>query len=999
MSQDPSNNKFDLVDFRIVSPQEYQANLRRVEEAQAQLDHYRAMNEAAKEAYDKEQDLLRKIREGKEAEFQLQSLMAATGSAVPAVEGPSNQFKARMEQPYHSRMGANTQQPYTAGVPISQKASYYRTTTSFPSTSSQQTQPLAPPRSHKQSQHRPAAQAESHHLSRPPLTVSEGRHPLPMQPVPQPSQSASAHTTSNSVQRRDAGNYSVQSPIDGVASSVVSTVAAQTFRTTPASESSLAGALDLSRNTKSSLHGPAAENESHPSTAVKNDGPSSKTNPAPSAKNSGTVQESSDDHTAAWRRFCNAVQMWAETAPAPSSMPLSNTGIKVIKDSHSQVFVTIPPNNSGGLITMSLQDLLAKVLDLETRGSIPAERPQPPAPVSIEYRPYSVPPHQQSQPPSYAPKQTVPVVNASSSTPVTSSTTFESSARTPSQADKKSLAKDILRALSDTSLKRSQPDHGSEDEPPAKRQASAMSTEPRQNLTKPSFDSTATTQSTSVPVSSSPSVQYVSMVPEMFSTPQEALSAHLNREKRKAAQAGPSNPSFYVSQSGLLPSSKVGEATATIPVSKERSDLPKTVSPTIDENQRGNEIRPTPSFSAPRNASSAPPSPPSNEDNNTSSVDRHLVPPSPPTPLFLPSPSSSPSLVTSGGLASNVDRSQRRELKTSHRAYVLIPSPPRWLQEYKTQRSKGKQRSFKIFTDVEATASNSSDEVEREAVLLSCSRIRHCPCKWNGCDAVLSSVEKLIRHFAFAHQEMFHVRSHVFVVGKVVVGMRHIARKSSSMSSLMQSYLYDARIKVSCDKLFLRPRELSHHVAEHTNVALKPPALPYSPESIAPPPEASSNIIPSFLLDPVRSASLSKERHAKLARWTLLQIAGPVSKEVKRYNLASKVQQSPSHSDQRGYQPYDFLCFPSTNHSSAPSLPSRIRGMQDLLSAEVTEIVQNGLLLWTSQEEEEESSEDELLPSSPSSPIPQPLSNEDNSLPLNSPMKEEKSSEDGLPKS
>lgn len=86
----------DLVNLRIVSEEEYRENVRRAEEAQAQLDHFKAMNDAAKKAYDMQQELLRKIEEGKEAEYasyilvidvthgiarrQLQTLASTSGS-------------------------------------------------------------------------------------------------------------------------------------------------------------------------------------------------------------------------------------------------------------------------------------------------------------------------------------------------------------------------------------------------------------------------------------------------------------------------------------------------------------------------------------------------------------------------------------------------------------------------------------------------------------------------------------------------------------------------------------------------------------------------------------------------------------------------------------------------------------------------------------------------------------------------------------------------------
>lgn len=45
-----------------------------------------------------------------------------------------------------------------------------------------------------------------------------------------------------------------------------------------------------------------------------------------------------------------------------------------------------------------------------------------------------------------------------------------------------------------------------------------------------------------------------------------------------------------------------------------------------------------------------------------------------------------------------------------------------------------------------------SDDAERKAMVLSCSRLSERPCKWNGCDVVMDSAEKLIKHFASEHR-------------------------------------------------------------------------------------------------------------------------------------------------------------------------------------------------------------------------------------------------------
>lgn len=94
----------------------------------------------------------------------------------------------------------------------------------------------------------------------------------------------------------------------------------------------------------------------------------------------------------------------------------------------------------------------------------------------------------------------------------------------------------------------------------------------------------------------------------------------------------------------------------------------------------------------------------------------------------------------------------------------------------------------------------------------------------------------------------------------------------------------------------------------------------------------------------------------------LRNIAGPVNVGIKRYNAASKLKRSSSsgEGDRRGeIQPYDFLDFPSANFSTTPSQPSKIRGIENLDSGEVSELVSDGMVLWQSLEEPEAEASDE----------------------------------------
>lgn len=169
-----------------------------------------------------------------------------------------------------------------------------------------------------------------------------------------------------------------------------------------------------------------------------------------------------------------------------------------------------------------------------------------------------------------------------------------------------------------------------------------------------------------------------------------------------------------------------------------------------------------------------------------------------------------------------------------------------------------------------------------------------------------------------------------------------------------------------CEDSFRTARQLAkHHRADHSNSLLRPPAAIFAP--ILKPPPDTPGVVPSYLLEPVRPSSISKERHATLGPWVLRNIAGPVDLGTKRYNAASKLSQSLAgeRENRIANQPYDFLSFPSTNFSSSPSQPSRIRGMKNLNSGEVSEMAHDGMVLWHIPEEEEETDEiDQLFSSS-----------------------------------
>jgi hypothetical protein len=94
----------------------------------------------------------------------------------------------------------------------------------------------------------------------------------------------------------------------------------------------------------------------------------------------------------------------------------------------------------------------------------------------------------------------------------------------------------------------------------------------------------------------------------------------------------------------------------------------------------------------------------------------------------------------------------------------------------------------------------------------------------------------------------------------------------------------------------------------------------------------------------------------------LRKIAGPVNLGIKRYNAAKPLLSANGAEERPRSQPYDFLAFPSVQYSSVPSQPSKIRSLDDLDSGEVSEMANDGMVLWHVPDvKEEDASSDEML--------------------------------------
>jgi hypothetical protein len=87
----------------------------------------------------------------------------------------------------------------------------------------------------------------------------------------------------------------------------------------------------------------------------------------------------------------------------------------------------------------------------------------------------------------------------------------------------------------------------------------------------------------------------------------------------------------------------------------------------------------------------------------------------------------------------------------------------------------------------------------------------------------------------------------------------------------------------------------------------------------------------------------------------LRKIAGPVNLGIRRYNAAQPLRSANGTEERSGNKPYDFLTFPSVQYSSALSQPSKIRTLDDLDSGEISEMINDGMVLWPDIKEEEPS--------------------------------------------
>ncbi|PPQ83135.1 hypothetical protein CVT25_003712, partial [Psilocybe cyanescens] len=350
-------------------------------------------------------------------------------------------------------------------------------------------------------------------------------------------------------------------------------------------------------------------------------------------------------------------------------------------------------------------------------------------------------------------------------------------------------------------------------------------------------------------------------------------------------------------------------------------------------------------------------------------------------PLFLPSssPESGPSSSrgqneTLGWAAKSVTRRRSNE----NRAYVLVPPAPDYLVLYREQmrrkRSGGLQKEAHpaslpesvvgeedFWYTFESQRGSPSDENEREAIKLACSRLQASPCRWSRCDAIMNSGEALIRHLNLhkpkpSQNTVSAFRT--FMCRWTQCGQQGV--RFGDSQHLKKHALLPLRCAyMDCKDTFRSGGQLLNHFRKkHADGKLKPSTKPEAPITEAAVLPEIPAPFPSYLLstDLARGEVLSKERHLLVGQRVLMNITfvddgTPLKRRSKKTaRPASHALPDPTAHLTNDYQ---FLTTKNSARSSTYSSQACDIDHDDLDSAQISRMVGQGLVFWGSDDEDD----------------------------------------------
>ncbi|KAK0230412.1 hypothetical protein IW262DRAFT_1338257 [Armillaria fumosa] len=305
--------------------------------------------------------------------------------------------------------------------------------------------------------------------------------------------------------------------------------------------------------------------------------------------------------------------------------------------------------------------------------------------------------------------------------------------------------------------------------------------------------------------------------------------------------------------------------------------------------------------------------------------------------------------------------------------YVLVPPPPTWVKEFKARLERRRRNDAifeeaaddeSLYVDVVGFESPVQQEIDsqrhfrtpllddkEDAAMQTCSsRLREAPCKWRDCDSILNCADKLYLHLQNHVKQNNAEKSfpcHWQRCGRVFLHKHEIMFHLQVHAFMPVHCAYE-----SCEETFRTPRQyLQHSLQIHQTHKLRPSADPVLLQGHMELPDVPS-VVPSYMAvaRSVAQYPISPERHQVIGLWTLQNIFGKVDLAPQRYNLAKPFRPGEaSAAELRSRHEYDFLGT-KPPISSSPSRSAKwesMKGVADLNSDEVTAMFKDtGIVLW-----------------------------------------------------
>ncbi|KAK0461762.1 uncharacterized protein EV420DRAFT_1527041 [Desarmillaria tabescens] len=292
--------------------------------------------------------------------------------------------------------------------------------------------------------------------------------------------------------------------------------------------------------------------------------------------------------------------------------------------------------------------------------------------------------------------------------------------------------------------------------------------------------------------------------------------------------------------------------------------------------------------------------------------------------------------------------------------YVLIPPPPKWVKEFKARLERRRHEAMfeeagDVDVEVDGFESPTQQEIgsqqhsrtpaldpQEEAATRECSsRLREYPCKWSGCDSLLNCADRLYLHLQYHVEQNKAEKSfpcHWQHCGRVLLHKHEMISHLQAHAFMPLYCAYE-----NCEETI--------SLQKHQRDKLRPSADPVVLQEHIELPDVPS-VVPSYMAvaRSVAQYPISPERHQVIGLWTLQNIFGKVDLAPQRYNLAKPFRPGEmSAVELRNRHEYDFI-ETKPPFSSSPSRSAKwesVKGLTDLNSGEVTKIFKDkGIVLW-----------------------------------------------------